>query len=112
MFKLFRLIASHFLAKLSCKIGAANLGDNATLDQAGGPNQLTVGLKDARVKANVDSYTIAGTEGAGDTIDLGAALPKDAIVLAIGLQVSAAQSSLTYQLGDDADADRYAAPGS
>lgn len=89
---------------------ATLVATNATLDQAGGPNQLEQGLKDARVKACLDTYTIGGsTETSGSTLDICPALPSKARVLAIGIRVSAAQTSLTINLGDDADDDRYAA---
>jgi hypothetical protein len=89
---------------------AAYLADVATKYQAGGLANATLnGLIDARVKANLESYTILGSEASGSTLDIGAALPSGARVLEICIEVSANQTALTVDVGDDADADRYAA---
>lgn len=89
---------------------AAILMDVATDFQAGGlSNAVLNGLIDARVKAMLDSYTIGGsTETSGSTIDVGAQLPSGARVVAIIINVSTAQTSLTLSIGDDASATRYA----
>lgn len=85
------------------------LGTVATAVAAGGiANQVVQGNIDARVKAHLDSYTIAGTETTGSTITLGGLIPKGAKVLEINLDVSANQTSATFDVGDSADADRYA----
>ena len=98
------------IQRLRNNYGFATLvADNATNDQAGGPSVIVPGLKDARVKACLDSYTIGGsTETSGSTIDVGALLPANAHVVAIGLHVSTNQTSLTVSIGDDASATRYA----
>jgi len=84
--------------------------DNATLVAAGGVSTIIQGLVDGRVKAMLDSYTIGGsTETSGSTLDIGGNIPKGAHIIAIILYVSAAQTSLTVDIGDDEDADRYAA---
>lgn len=89
---------------------ATLLGDVATDAQAG--TGQAHGLTNARVKANLDSYTIGGsTETSGSTIDLGGLIPKGARVKTLGLHVTTNQSSLTFKLGDDADDDRYVASG-
>lgn len=88
---------------------AAYLGVNATLVAAGGLSTLTSGLVDGRVKCMLDYYTILGTETAGATITLGGLIPKNANVIAIILKVTANQTSVTVDIGDDEDADRYAA---
>lgn len=92
---------------------AAILGDIATKAQSGGlTNWVLNGLINARVKANLESYTIGGTaETSGSTLDLGALLPSGCRVIGIGLHVTTDQSSLTFKLGDDADDDRYVAAG-
>lgn len=82
---------------------------NRTAWAAGGlANKIGAGLIDGRVKVMYDYYTITGTEAAASTIKVGASLPKGASVLAIGLQVSAAQTSLTLSIGDGNSATRYA----
>ena len=87
----------------------AYYGDVATDYQAGGlANAVTSGLIDGRVKCNLESYTILGTEAAASTLDVGAELPKGARVIAIVVYVSAAQTALTLSIGDDASATRYA----
>lgn len=89
---------------------AAFLGDVATAAQAGGlSNAVLNGLINARVKANLESYTITGSETAASTIDIGQTLPSGARVLEIILNFSTAQTSLTLDIGDDADDDRYGA---
>ena len=89
----------------------AILGDVATKAQTGGLiNVMVHGLINARVKANLESYTIGGSaETAGSTLDVGGLIPKGAHIIAILLYVSAAQTSATFDIGDDADADRFAA---
>ena len=86
------------------------LGEVATAVAAGGlSNKVLSGLIDGRTKVMVESYTILGTEASASTITLGGIMPKGARVLAIQLYVSAAQTSATFDVGDDEDADRYAA---
>ena len=84
-------------------------GVNATLQDAGGVSTIIQGLVDGRLKCCLDTYTILGTEVVADTIDIGANMPKGAHAVALILQVSAAQTSATIDIGDDEDADRYAA---
>lgn len=85
------------------------LGTVATAVASGGlDNAVLNGLIDGRLKCMLDSYTIAGTEVAGSTIKLGATLPKGANIVAILLNVSAAQTSLTANVGDTVLATRYA----
>ncbi len=84
--------------------------DVATLVAAGGVSTILSGLVDGRVKVMLDSLTIGGsTEVSGSTIDIGGLMPKGANVIAIILFVSTNQSALTVDIGDDEDADRYAA---
>lgn len=88
---------------------ATVLGTVATVVDSGGLNNAVAqGFLNARVKAMLDSYTIVGTEAAASTITLGGLLPTGAKVVAIILYVSAAQTSLTVSVGDDASATRYA----
>lgn len=83
---------------------------NSTLIDAGGLSTLLSGLVDGRVKCMLDSYVIGGSaETSGSTLDIGGNLPKGANVIAIVLSVSANQTSATFDVGDDEDADRYAA---
>lgn len=85
------------------------LGTVATVVDSGGLNNAVAqGFLNARVKAMLDSYTIAGTEATGSTITLGGLIPTGAKVIAIILYVSANQTSLTVSVGDDASATRYA----
>lgn len=87
---------------------ATVLGTVATAVDTGGLNNAVAhGFMNARVKAMLDSYTIAGTEAAASTITLGGLLPTGARVIAILLYVSASQTSLTVSVGDDASATRY-----
>lgn len=89
---------------------ATILADNATSIQSGGlSNAITRGLLDARVKADLDSYTIGGsTETSGSTIDIGSTIQSGSRILAIVIHVSTAQTSATLSIGDDASATRYA----
>lgn len=88
---------------------ATVLGVIATAVAAGGVNNAVAqGHINARVKVNLDTYTIAGTEGTSSTITLGALIPKGARVLKVVLTVSANQTSATFSVGDDASATRYA----
>ena len=86
-------------------------GVNKTLVDAGGVATIGRGLVDGRVKCMLDSYTLTTGNLAGDVIKLGGTLPAGANVVGIMLAVSAAQSSLTYMLGDGATANRYKATG-
>ena len=80
----------------------------ATAVDTGGLNNL---LEHAKIYANVKfneiDYTIAGTELSGSTIEVGAPIPANARVLGIDLHFSAAQTSLTLSIGDNASATRY-----
>jgi hypothetical protein len=84
------------------------LGVQNTLVAAGGPSTILQGFINGRVKVNLDSYVLLGTEASGSTITLGATLPAGAKVIAHVIYVSAAQTSLTYSLGDGNLATRYA----
>lgn len=87
-------------------------GLQATAVNTGGISQLLSGLIDGRVKVMVENYSIIGSDlAAGSTIIIGGKMPVGANVLAIVLAVSAAQTSLTFQLGDAGSANRYAATG-
>jgi hypothetical protein len=81
---------------------------NTAVGTGGIINGVLNGLIDARVKVNVENYTILGSELAASTINIGGNLPKGAVVLAIVLMVSAAQSSATFSVGDAGSATRYA----
>lgn len=94
---------------------ATVLGVNTTAIQAGGlANKLLSGLVDARVKVSLDSYVLAGTEASGTLLEFfidangNGLLPSGANVVAILLQVSAAQTALTASVGDGNSATRYA----
>lgn len=87
----------------------AYLGVVNTAIAAGGvSNKVLQGLIDGRVKCNIETYTILGSELSASTIAIGAALPVGANVIGIILQVSAAQTSLTASVGDAGSATRYA----
>lgn len=86
-------------------------GVNLTLVNTGGISQVLGGLIDGRVKCMLDTYALTTGNTAGEIIKLGSPLPGGANVIVIGLMASAAQSSLTYKLGDQASSDRYAATG-
>ena len=81
---------------------------NTAVDAGGVVNAVLNGLIDARVKVNVENYTILGSELAASTINIGANLPKGAVILAIVLAVSAAQTAATFSVGDAGSATRYA----
>lgn len=81
---------------------------NTAVDTGGVINAVLNGLIDARVKVNVENYTILGTEAAASTINIGGNLPKGAVILAIVLMVSAAQTAATFSVGDAGSATRYA----
>lgn len=87
-------------------------GAQATAINTGGISQVLSGLIDGRVKCMLDTYSIGtGDLAVGSTIIIGGKMPVGANVIAILLAVSAAQTSLTFQLGDAGDPDRYAATG-
>lgn len=81
---------------------------NTAVDTGGVVNAVLNGLIDARVKVNVENYTILGSELSGSTINIGGNLPKGAVILAIVLMVSAAQTAATFSVGDAGSATRYA----
>lgn len=83
-------------------------GTVATAVNTGGvANAVLQGFIDAREKIHLDSYTIAGTELAASTINIGANLPAGAKVLSIVLSVDNAQTSATFSVGDSNSATRY-----
>lgn len=82
-------------------------GVQKTLVDAGGPSTILQGFVDARVKAMLDSYAIAGTEIVASTISLGGTIPAGAKVIGIVLYVSVAQAAATFSVGDGASATRY-----
>lgn len=86
-------------------------GVNKTLIDAGGVSQILGGMIDGRVKVMLDTYALTTGNTAGDVIKLGGALPGGANVIAVALSVSAAQTSLTYKLGDQETTNRYQATG-
>lgn len=71
-------------------------------------SNLLGGIRDARVKACIDFYTLAGSEASGTVIEVFGELPAGANILSISLNFSAAQTSLTLSIGDAASATRYA----
>ena len=83
------------------------VGVTGTLIDAGGVSTILGGLVDARVKCMLDTYVILGSEATGSTITLGGIMPIGANVIAIGLNVTAAQSSANVDVGDAESATRY-----
>lgn len=86
-------------------------GDIQTARDTGGISQFEGGRINARVKVTAEQITLAGTETAGSVIALGGQLLAGATILKIELYATAAQTSLTFKLGDGASDDRYLAAG-
>ncbi len=105
----YRKMFSNLVAKLKDNKGMATLvADVATLLAAGGVSTIAGGRVNARPKIDSDSLTIAGSETSGSTIDVGRHVPKGSRMVALIIHVSAAQSSLTIDIGDDESTTRYA----
>ncbi len=84
-------------------------GTVATAVNTGGlANAVIQGNINAREKIMLDSYTVAGTELSGSTLNLCGTLPAGAKVLSITISVDNAQTSATFSVGDGASATRYA----
>jgi len=89
---------------------AANNGTNyAKILDPSSDNILAEGLNGGRVRCAVDNYTTAATAIA-DTIRI-AKLPVGAKVLQIDLEIVALGASVTLDIGDEADDDRYLVAG-
>ncbi len=74
----------------------------------GNSTRLAGGLKNARLKVDIDFYTILGSELSASLIKLFGVLPTGANLVAVILDVSAAQTSATFSIGDADSATRYA----
>ncbi len=73
----------------------------ATAVAAGGlSNKQLSGVIDGRVKAMIDQYTSAGTEGVGTIIKMGQVLPTGANVIGVLLACTTAQAAVTISVGD------------
>jgi len=88
-------------------------GVNQTLIDAGVglSSQIAAGLIDGRVKVIHDYYVLAGTEAAGTVIEFGGDLVSGSKILQVVLSASAAQTSLTCQVGTSYNADEFVATG-
>lgn len=83
-------------------------GSIATKVNTGGLTNASIqGFVDAREKVHCDTYTVAGTELSGSTINMCANIPAGAKVLSVVLSVDNAQTSATFSVGDSASATRY-----
>ena len=83
-------------------------GVNQTLIDAGGESTIGGGQIKVRKKVIKDSYSLTTGNLSGDIIKLFGALPAGAILHTITLDVSAVQTNLTINVGDLANATRYA----
>ena len=86
----------------------AFVGVTGTKIDAGGVSTILGGLVDGRVKCMLDTYVITGSEVVGDTILLGGIVPIGANIIAIGINVDAAQTSANVDIGDAESTTRYA----
>ncbi len=82
-------------------------GVNQTQIDTGGESVIAGGQIKVKTKVIKDSYVLGGTEGTGTIIKMFGALPPNAIIQSITLDVSAAQASLTMSVGDSGSATRY-----
>ena len=78
------------------------------VDAGGLSNAMLQGLIDGRVKCNLETYTILGSELSGSVIKVADLIPAGANIIAILLTVSVAQSAATFSVGDANSATRYA----
>lgn len=85
-------------------------GTKATLYDAGGVSTIEQGLVNVPCMITIDDYTVDGaTEVIGTVIKLFGKLPKNARLHTLILDIDANQTSVTLDIGDAEDADRYAA---
>ena len=105
----FNKMFGNLVSKLRDNRGfATDVGVTVTLVDAGGVTTILGGLIDGRVKCMLDTYVILGTEATGSDITLGGIMPNGATVIAIGLNVDAAQTSANVDIGDAESTTRYA----
>lgn len=83
-------------------------GVNQTLIDNMGESMIVGGQIKIKTKCIKDSYALTTGNTSGDIIKLFGALPAGANISEIHLSVTAAQTSLTFNLGDSASATRYA----
>ncbi len=69
-------------------------------------NRLDRGLFDGRLKVSHDTYQ-ASALASGSTIDMGGTLPTNARVIMVLLSFDALGGSVTLDVGDDEDPNRY-----
>lgn len=82
-------------------------GVNKTKMRAGTPaNRLDPGLNDGRVKCSLDTYECDST-ASGTVIQLGGLLTKGAVIIDIIVWHDALGGSVTLDVGDAEDDDRY-----
>lgn len=86
----------------------------AATPSTGGPaNWVLAGLIDSPVRCIIDKYAPVGTEAAGSVIrfftdGVNKVLPAGANLIKIEFYMSGSTSSLTFSVGDNASATRYA----
>lgn len=74
-------------------------GVQATAVNTGGVSQILSGLIDGRVKCMIDSVALTTDYASGSTIVMGGKIPVGANILAIAVEVTDAQTSLTASIG-------------
>ena len=79
-----------------------------TTDSGNNKNDTFLGVEDGRKYTAFSSYTTSGSESAGTDIEF-FRLPTDAILLEMTLSSTALGTSVTLQVGDSGDNDRYIA---
>ena len=79
-----------------------------TTDSSTQKNDTFLGVEDGRKYTAFSSYTTTGSESAGSSIEF-FRLPTDALLLEMTLSSTALGTSVTLQVGDSGDDDRFIA---